>query len=149
MCIRDRAGEHYTPGFGSLTIPAGTRTKWIAIPVFGGVPAAGAMNFRVLIPTAIGARIPAGGLSATGTIVPAAITAFFPLPGVQDLYVIRFPTGLGQAYVVEESQSLDSQDWTPLTGLINGSGATIAHTQYSDTPSAFFRVRVVAAPPSN
>lgn len=142
-------GVDYQESSGAVTIPAGERTRWVAVPVFGDTEVEPDETFNFLIPGASGASVPAGGASAAATLKEVAISEFFPVPGASNLYVIRFPTGLGQRYIVEESQILDDElSWVGVNSF-QGTGTRLTHTQYSDSPHSYFRVRVLASPPSN
>lgn len=142
-------GTDYTESSGTITIPAGERTKWVSVPVLGDSEQEPDETFSFRIPTATGATVPAGGLATTATLKEVAISAFFPVPGSPNLYVIRFPTGKGQAYIVEESDVLDDEfSWVGVN-TFQGSGTTVTHTQYSDSQKSYFRVRVQPSPPSN
>jgi hypothetical protein len=138
------AGEDYTATSGIIVIAPGERTKWIPIPVFGDEQAALSETFKFRLTGLAGATIGPRSVS-TANIEKLRVLEFFPV--YPRIYAVSFQTGLGQGYVLEQAENLDDE-WRPITGLIQGSGAIDTELRYCTAERCFFHVRAIASPPS-
>lgn len=136
-------GIDFTPlGPVALTFAPGETVKWINIhiPSEGSQTGEVDEDFSLEFTTTSG---PTSTTSARGTIRPLAIMDFRSLGN--SLYAIRFPTGNGQRYVVEESAS-PAGPWTLNSPVLLGTGSPVTQVIFGLLPDSFFRV--VAAPSS-
>lgn len=132
-----QAGSDFIPlGPATLTFAPGEISKWIAVGITGSQPGGGEpdevfyLDFTPTTgPTAIS--------TSTCTIRQLAVHDFIPLNS--GLYALRFPTGIGQTYLIEES-SLHSEEWMPSSSVLTGSGSVVTEVVFSTNPAAFFRV---------
>jgi hypothetical protein len=75
--------------------------------------------------------------SAACTIERFSVTA---LTAAQDgTFEVHFPTGLGQRYFIEESDTPDGT-WVPSSALIIGTGLPLGQVVYPTQTRRFFRV---------
>jgi len=121
-----------------VTFTAGETRQWVAITVTASPAAEPVEQFFLDVVALDSFEVQ----SAACTIERLAVTDFWrPAPGI---YAIRFPTGLGQRYIVEEADSL-AGPWTPVSSILTGSGFPVTQLLFSAAGTAFFQVRV--APP--
>jgi hypothetical protein len=121
-----------------ITFAAGETRQWVAITVTAAPEAEAVEQFFLDVVALDSHEIK----SAACTIERLAVTDFWrPSPGI---YAIRFPSGLGQRYIVEEAASL-AGPWIPVSSILTGSGFPVTQLMFSAADSAFFQVRV--APP--
>lgn len=143
------AGTHFTGiSNGMLSVPAAANGNapdplWIAITVPGGsVNLDAPRSFFVDFTPASG---PATVVSAEVNIEPLRVIEFNRL--LPQLYSVRFPTGKGQTYVIQEAASL-AGPWLNNSSTLLGSGSPVTQTVTSATNRAYFRVRASSSPPA-
>ncbi len=83
-------------------------------------------------------------MTSVCTVRQLAVQDFFPLGN--GLYALRFPTGIGQSYVIKEAGSL-AGPWINSSSILLGSGSVVTQVVFSDAPQAFFRVSSAPAAP--
>ena len=135
------AGSDFVPiGPVTLTFAPGETSKWIAVGVIGTQSGGGEADeeFYLDFTTANG---PPAVSTSICTIRQLEVRAFIPLSS--GLYALRFPTGTGQSYLIEES-SLLSGEWIPSSSVLIGSGSVVTQVVFSTQPAVYFRV--VATP---
>jgi hypothetical protein len=95
-----------------------------------------------------GAFITAGPVWTFATAVNGAGT--FPLGGglgTGDMFLINFPSQVGQTYRVERSASLSPASWSPVADNVPGTGASILIPDVGASLQAQRFYRVVILPP--
>jgi hypothetical protein len=80
---------------------------------------------------------------AACTIERLSVTAL-PVTAAGD-FQLRFPTGVGQRYYVEESL-LPNGEWSTAGSIVNGTGAPLLHSVDAAAGRRFFRVRSFSPP---
>jgi hypothetical protein len=138
-----QAGTDFTPLAAlALTFAPGETVKWISIQIPGDGSQDGETDevFYVDFTSTSG---PASTTTASGSIRPLTVLDFRSVGN--GLYALRFPTGNGQRYVIEESLS-PAGPWTLNSPIFLGTGSPVTQVVFSLIPTAFFRV--VAAPSS-
>ena len=124
-----------------LTFAPGETTKWVAVAITGhSEDAESDEQFFVDFTAESG---PAPVQTATCTIKRLAVTHFLPLGN--GVYAVRFPTGVGQTYVIQEATNL-AGPWSDNSSILIGSGSVTTQVVFSEGADAFFRV--VASPGS-
>jgi hypothetical protein len=143
------AGTHFTGiSNGLLSVPASANGNapdplWIAVTVPGGsVNLDAPRRFFVDFTPTSG---PATVVSAEVKIEPLRVIEFNRL--LPQLYSVRFPTGKGQTYVIQEAASL-AGPWVNNSSTLFGSGSPVTQTVTSATNRAYFRVRASSNPPA-
>lgn len=132
------AGGDYLSLTGTLTFAAGETQKWVAVSVTPGTGEEPVEQFFLDVThTATGAV-----RSSACTIERLSVSQFWRVfPG---LYAVRFPSGLGQRYIVYEAGALGGP-WIPSSSILTGTGFPVTQTLFSDAPASFYRVEL--APP--
>lgn len=140
-----REGSDFVPlGPATLAFAPGETSKWIAVGIKGTEPGGGEGDeeFYVDFTPSEG---PGAAITSTCTIRQLAVRDFIPLGS--GLHALRFPTGVGQNYLIEES-SLLSGEWTPSSSVLTGSGSVVTQVVFSTDPAVFFRVMAMPSAPA-
>jgi hypothetical protein len=140
-------GEDYEAKTGTVTFEPGERTKWVAIPLIEDDVAKPDLSFRLVISQLQGATQSTASSQGVGTIKQLRVIQFRKV--VEHLFLVKFPTGLGQSYIIEVTDDLTTEDWAPMSGAIAGSGKDVSYTQFCEAEKCFFRVRAISTPPGN
>jgi len=86
-------------------------------------------------------------LAGTDPQSAASVLRISSLAAVPGGVRFEFPTVAGKQYLVEGSVKLVPGSWTPASGLITGTGASVVVTnQAAGSFGRFYRVRVVMQP---
>lgn len=121
-----------------ITFAPGEMRKWVAITVTATAESESQEQFFLDVEALDSRELK----SAACTIDRLAISAFWRAsPGV---FAIRFPTGLGQRYIIEEATALNGP-WIPASPILTGSGFPVTPLMFSESDNGFFHVRT--APP--
>lgn len=140
-----RSGIDYEATSGTVTLTPGQVSQWIGVPILAGSKGNAMVKFNLNLSNPGNATI--SDSTGVASIVHMEVTEFIPLGN--HLFVIKFPSGFGQNYLVE-STSLLGSGWTPNSSILIGSGFTITQVLYCEDPKCFFRVVATeGAPPSN
>jgi hypothetical protein len=132
------AGIDYQSVNGSLTFAQGETQKWVAVRVTPGTAAESTEQFFLDVLHQDSGTV----RSSACTIERLSIAQFWQI--IPGLYAVRFPTGLGQRYIVYESPVIDGT-WTPTSSILTGTGFPVTQTLFSEAPKSFYRVEL--APP--
>ena len=125
-------------GNAPLTFAPGETSKWVAVAVTAASKEEAREQFFLDVQHSVTGAV----RSAPCTIERLSITQFWrPFP---QFFAMRFPTGLGQRYVVYEAASLTGP-WTPSSSILTGTGFPVTQTMFSEFDAGFFRVQT--APP--
>jgi hypothetical protein len=127
----------------TLTFAPGETTKWISIQIPGDGSQLGEADEQFFLDFTTTAG-PTLTTTTTGTIRTLRIIDFRVIGN--GIYAVRFPTGNGQRYLIEESPS-PGGPWTPASAILIGTGSPVTQVLFSDLPSAFFRAVAAPAPP--
>jgi hypothetical protein len=129
------AGEDYRPMTnGILTFAAGETRKWVALTVTASPVLEDTEQFYLDVKDSMTQQV----ATAACTIERFAVTALTPAPG--GAFQVRFPTGLGQRYFVEEAAT-PSGAWSLSSAVITGTGLPLDQSVYPAGTRRFFRVR--------
>lgn len=140
-----QAGSDFDPlGPVALTFAPGQTSKWVAIKVNGSGSSGGLEGDEEFYIDFTPVGGPAAAVTSTATIRQLAIREFYPLG--TGLFALRFPTGNGQTYLIDEAASL-SGPWIENSALILGSGSQVTQVVFSSKRKSFFRVRAASLPP--
>lgn len=124
----------------TITFAPGETRKWVAITVTASPEAESKEEFFLDVEALDSHEIK----SAACTVERLAVTDFWRAwPGI---FAIRFPTGLGQRYIIDEAAELGAP-WAPASSILTGTGSSVTQLMFSQSDSGFFRVRSAPALP--